>query len=165
MIEIITGDDRIRASQEIEQFLGKDHETIEGIDLTPGDLPSIFYGASLFAKERNILIRDLSLSKEAFDMLPENPNLKLVFDIYRVAKTNGKKAIEMLDKIKTDEDPIMFFGLLASQAIKDYKNNQGRIQKNILKELAEVDLQMKSSSLDSWLLIESFLLRLSRLQK
>lgn len=203
MIEIITGDDRIRASQEIEQFLGKDHETIEGIDLTPGDLPSIFYGASLFAKERNILIRDLSLSKEAFDMLPDylnsphniiiqelkldkrsstyktlkdkikiktfdtpkNPNLKLVFDIYRVAKTNGKKAIEMLDKIKTDEDPIMFFGLLASQAIKDYKNNQGRIQKNILKELAEVDLQMKSSSLDSWLLIESFLLRLSRLQK
>ena len=203
MIKIFTGEDRIQANQEIKALLGDDYEIIEGVDLTPGDLPSIFLGTSLFATTRNILIRDLSSNKTVFEKIPDyldtphniiiqelkldkrsstykalkdkieiktfdlkkNPNLKLVFDIYRVAKTNGKKAVSMLESIKKDEDPIMFFGLLVSQAIKDYQNNQGRITKTTLKELSRIDLQIKSTSLDPWLLIESFLLRLSNLQK
>ena len=50
--------------------------------------------------------------------LPE-PNFTIVFDIYRTAKRDGKKAVAMLAQIKPTEDPIKFTGLLVSQAIKD----------------------------------------------
>ena len=201
MLKIFTGDDRVRARQEITKLLGEDYEVIEGADLTPGDLPSIFKGTSLFATTRNILIHDLSISKPAFEQLPnyldtphniiiqelkldkrsatykqikdkvdikefklpENPNFRLVFDIYKTAKTDGKKAVILLDKIKPDEDPIMFFGLLASQALKDYGARQGIKEKKSLKALAKLDQELKSSPIDPWLLIESFLLRLSKI--
>lgn len=201
MIKIFTGDDRIKAKQEITKFLGTDYEVIEGPELNPADLPSIFLGGSLFQSTRNILIRDLSTNKSVFEKLPDylesphqiailelkldkrsatykalkdkiaikefklpqDPNLKLVFDIFKTAKNDGLKSIAMLEKIKQNEDPIMFFGLLVSQALKDFTTGQGTKQKTTLKELAKVDLQMKSSSIDPWLLIESFLLRLSSL--
>lgn len=199
MLKIFTGDDRIRAGQEINKLLGPDHETIEGADLKPEDLPSIFQGNTLFATTRNILIRDLSTSKPAFDKLPdyldtphniiiqelkldkrsttykaikdkveikefklpENPNFRLVFDIYKTAKTDGQKALNTLSKIKQDEDPIMFFGLLASQALKDFDQKQGIKEKRALRELAKLDRELKSTAYEPWLLVESFLLRLS----
>ena len=199
MLKIFTGDDRIRAKAEIVKLLGPDYEVIEGATLEPSDLPSIFKGNTLFASTRNILIRDLSENKPAFEKLPDytdtphniiilelkldkrsaaykaikdkieikeftmskNPNLRLVFDIYKIAKTNGEKAVQTLSGLKSEEDPIMFFGLIVSQAIKDYQAHQGIKEKRVLKELAKVDLQMKSTQLDSWLLVESFLLRLS----
>ena len=93
--------------------------------------------------------------------LPESKNFNLVFEIYRTAKRDGKKAISMLGEIKQDEDPVMFAGLLVSQAIKDFSANpNGKKERAILKELAKVDLEMKSSSIEPWLLIESFLMRL-----
>ena len=95
--------------------------------------------------------------------LQKNPNLKLVFDIYKTANTDGKKALTMLSKIKPEEDPMMFFGLLVSQAIKDYSLRQGIKEKRALKELSKLDLNLKSTSYQPWLLIESFLLRLSSL--
>ena len=93
--------------------------------------------------------------------LPKDPNLKLVFNIYHTAKRNGNEAVKMLEKIKSEEDPIMFFGLLASQAIKDYDSRQGNKEKRALRELSELDLKLKTTSFQPWLLIESFLLRLS----
>ncbi|MBR3353048.1 hypothetical protein IKG49_00395 [Candidatus Saccharibacteria bacterium] len=199
MLKIFTGDDRIRAKAEIVKLLGPDYEVIEGATLEPSDLPSIFKGNTLFASTRNILIRDLSENKPAFEKLPDytdtphniiilelkldkrsaaykaikgkieikeftmpkNPNLRLVFDIYKIAKTNGEKAVQTLSGLKSEEDPIMFFGLIVSQAIKDYQAHQGIKEKRVLKELAKVDLQMKSTQLDPWLLVESFLLRLN----
>ena len=201
MIRIFTGDDRIKAGQEITKLLGENHEIIEGVDLTPDDLPSLFFGTTLFAETRSILIRDLSANKSVFDKLPdyldtphniiiqelkldkrsttyktiksqveirefklpENPNFRLVFDIYKTAKHDGQKAILMLAQIKPTEDPIKFTGLLASQAIKDYSNRQGITEKRALRELAKLDLQMKSTTTDPWLLVESFLLRLQKL--
>lgn len=201
MIRIFTGDDRIKAGQEITKLLGENHEIIEGVDLTPDDLPSLFFGTTLFAETRSILIRDLSANKSVFDKLPdyldtphniiiqelkldkrsttyktiksqveirefklpENPNFRLVFDIYKTAKHDGQKAILMLVQIKPTEDPIKFTGLLASQAIKDYSNRQGITEKRALRELAKLDLQMKSTTTDPWLLVESFLLRLQKL--
>ena len=198
MIKIFTGDDRVRAKNEIVKLLGESYEIIEGADLTPEALPSVFYGNTLFADKRKILIRDISTNKPVFDKLPdyldtthdviiqeikldkrsttykaikpkvgikdfslpENPNFRLVFDIYKTAKKDGKKAVDMLEKIKQDEDPIMFFGLLASQAIKDYDQKQGTKEKRALAELAKLDLRLKSSSHDPWLLIEAFLLLL-----
>lgn len=201
MIRIFTGDDRIRANQEIGRELGNNYEIIEGTDLTPEDLPSVMKGASLFADERNILIRDLSDNRAVFDLLPEyldtphkviilelkldkrsstyktlkgkveirefksvqNQNFNLVFDIFRVAKRDGKKAVEMLDKIKQDEDPIRFTGLLVSQALKDYARNPGKKEKRVLKELSKLDLNLKTTSYSPWLLVSSFLLQVSSL--
>lgn len=198
MIKLFYGDDRVKANSEINKLLGENHETIEGADLTPSDLPTLFLGTSLFAEKRKILVRDLSANKPAFEKLPDyldtphdivllelkldkrsatyktlkdqieirefalpkNPNLTLVFNIYKTAKNDGKKAVEMLEKIKLNEDPIMFFGLLVSQALKDYTASQGTKEKKTLKELSTLDLNLKSSSIDPWLLIESFLLRL-----
>lgn len=200
MIKIFTGNDRVKAKTEIAKILGSNYEIIEGQNLEPSDLPSIFQGASLFSTKRNILIRDLSTNKSAFDELPKyldtphniiiqelkldkrsaayraikdqieirefvlkDPNLTLIFNIYKTAKTNGPKAVSMLEKIEHQEDPIMFFGLLASNALKDYRTNQGIKEKRVLKELSKLDLDLKSTSSQPWLLIRSFLLRLSSL--
>lgn len=201
MIQLFTGDDRVRASREILQTLGNHHEVIEGDSLSPADLPSLCLGATLFAETRNILIHDLSTNKPVWDKLPEyldtphniiiqelkldkrsttyktlktripikefklpeNPNFRLVFDIYSTAKRDGKRAVAMLDQVKQNEDPIMFFGLLVSGAIKDYKRNQGTKEKKALKELSRLDLQMKSVPTSPWLLIEAFLIRLASL--
>lgn len=202
MIKFFYGDDRIRAKTAIEKFLGtKDYEIIEGADLAPADLPSIFLGSSLFAAKRAILMRDLTANKPVYEKLPDylntpheiailelkldkrsatykalkntvdfqeftlpqNPNLNLVFDIYRTAKHDGPKAIKMLEKIQSSEDPIMFCGLLISQALKDFNQKQGTKEKRVLKELSKLDLGLKSTSFQPWLLIQSFLLRVSSL--
>ena len=201
MIKIFTGDDRVNANEQIKRELGVDYEVIEGQDLTPEDLASILKGASLFTDDRRILIRDLSINKAVFDLLPnyldtpykvvllelkldkrssaykklkdeieirefklnDTQNFSLVFDIYRVAKRDGKKAVEMLDKIKQEEDPIRFTGLLVSQALKDYAKNPGTKEKRALKELSKLDLNLKTTSYSPWLLVSSFLLQVSSL--
>ena len=201
MLKIFTGEDRIRAKKAIETYLGQDYEVIDGANLTPSDLPSIFHGNSLFATTRHILIRDLSANKPVFEKLPDyldtphnialfelkldkrsttykilksqveiqdfplpkDPNANLVFDIYRIAKRDGKKACDLLSKIQANQDPIMFFGLLVSQATKDYSMKQGTKEKRALRELSKLDLSLKSTPYQPWLLIQSFLLRLSSL--
>ncbi|MBR3157387.1 hypothetical protein IKF20_03140 [Candidatus Saccharibacteria bacterium] len=199
MIKVFTGEDRISAKNAITKYLGQNYEVVEGVNLIPADLPSIFLGQSLFEKTRKILIQDLSENKSVFDELPKyldtphqiailelkldkrsntykaiqkkveiqdfplpkDPNFGIVFNIYHTAKKDGKKAIRMLEQIKPTEDPMMFFGLIASQAIKDYSMKQGTKEKRALKELSDLDLKLKTTSFQPWLLIESFLLQLS----
>ena len=70
MIKFFYGDDRVRAKKAIEKFLGTaDYEIIEGADLSPTDLPSIFLGNSLFTDTRAILIRDLTTNKPVYEKL------------------------------------------------------------------------------------------------
>lgn len=95
--------------------------------------------------------------------LATNVNFGAVFDIYRTAKRDGEKAVRDLEKIKANEDPIGFIGLLVSQALKDFNLRQGATERKVLKELARVDLETKSTKIDPWLIIESFLLRMSSL--
>lgn len=201
MIRVYYGDDRVRATKDIEKILGDEYEVIDGNELGTGDLASVFWGNSLLSGQRNILIRDMSSNKSVYDKLPEylntihnivifelkidkrsatyktlkdkiewkeyklpvNPNMRLVFDIYKTAKHDGKKAVAMLEKIKSEEDPVMFCGLMVSQALKDYKAHPGAKEKRVLKELSELDLNMKSTSLQPWMLVQGFLLRLSLL--
>lgn len=125
----------------------------------------------------NIIIFELKLDKRSATYkelkdkiefrefaLPQDKNISLVFDIYKTAKKDGKRAVEQLRKIEQDQDPMMFFGLLVSQAIKDFAAHQGTKEKRALKELSYTDLLMKSTSMQPWLLIESFLLQVSLLQ-
>ena len=125
---------------------------------TPHDI--IIFESKL--DKRSIVYKNLKNQIEIKEFIPKrDPNLNLVFGIYNTAKKDGKKAISDLERIKMNQDPMMFFGLLVSQALKDYQQNQGTKEKKALKELSKLDLELKSSKLSSWLLIESFLLRLS----
>ena len=200
MIRIFTGDDRVRATNEIKKILGADYETIDCADLTAKDLAPIFLGQTIFAAKRRILLRDFTANSAIFPelknflntpheiilletkldkrttaykeikdqleirefKLPPKTDFREVFDIYQVAKKDSKKAIEMLKKIEPDEDPIRFVGLLVSQALKDFQKNHGAKETRILKELSKLDIRMKITKIDPWLLVESFLLKMGK---
>lgn len=89
--------------------------------------------------------------------MPRDVNAGVVFDVYKVAKRDGAKAVEMLRKIENNQDPIMFAGLMATQAIRDYSARQGVKEKQVLKGLAKLDMDLKSSKIAPWTLIEAFL--------
>jgi hypothetical protein len=198
MIKVFYGDNRVAAHQEIAHLLGQGYEVIDAPELTPGDLPSVFFGASLFATSRRLLIRDFFANKSIAEQLsnylttpheviifetkldkrsaaykavkdtiefrefklPEDPRAKQVFDIFRVARRDGPSAVRMLEEIKLTSDPNMFVGLLTSQAIRDFRARQGTREKRVLKELSSLDLSIKTTKVDPWLQISSFLLRL-----
>lgn len=87
---------------------------------------------------------------------------RVVFNIYDVALRDGARAVVELSKIESEQDPYMFFGLLVSQALKKLEwRPSGVREKRILKELSEVDMQMKSTAVEPWMLVKSFLLRAS----
>lgn len=93
----------------------------------------------------------------------KNFDANVVFDVFGVAKRDGKKAVEMLEKIEDKQEPFMFVGLLVSQAIKDFNYRGGAKEKRVLEELSKLDMQMKTTSLQPWLLVKGFLLRISSL--
>lgn len=201
MIKVFYGDDRVRAQREMVEFFGtKDYEVIEAAELGVQDLPSIFWGGSLLAKERRILLRD-GLSNEAVRenlakyvdtphqvvlletkldkrlaavrelrkslefrefSLPQ-PDMRAVFDIYRIAKRDGLRAVERLQKIQATEDPKRFCGLMAAQALRDFGEHAGAKEKRVLRELAELDAGLSASPLQPWFLVQAFLLRLASL--
>ena len=200
MIKVFYGENRIKAQEEIQKFLGDEYEVIEGVDLNVSDLPNIFWGNSLLNEERAILVRDILTNKEVarelkkyletphkivfWEMkidkrgvaykdlqgkvefkefiMPRDVEAGLVFEIYRVAKKDGKKAVEMLDRIKEGQEPLMFLGLMVSQALRDYQTRPGVKEKRALKELSKLDMQLKrESTLQPWTLVQAFLLRLS----
>ena len=112
--------------------------------------------------KRSSVYREMKTQVEFKEFaMPRNPNAGVVFDIYREAKRNGEKAVEMAERIKEGQDPMMFLGLMVSQAIKDYQLRQGPKEKKALKELSKLDMELKSSAVQPWLLIEAFLLRLA----
>ena len=87
-----------------------------------------------------------------------------VFEVYKIAKKDGARAVAKLREIEPEQDPMMFFGLLVSQAMKDYVASGGALrEKKVLKELSVLDMQMKTTKVEPWLLVESFLIRLSSL--
>lgn len=106
--------------------------------------------------------KDFVKSKEVeakkFD-LAEKIDMRVVFNIYDTALNDGVRAVKMLSEIEEKQDPYMFFGLLVSQAVKKFEWRQGAKEKRILKELSKVDMQMKTTAVEPWFLIKSFLLR------
>ncbi|MBR2855344.1 hypothetical protein IKE99_00130 [Candidatus Saccharibacteria bacterium] len=95
--------------------------------------------------------------------LPKKMNYGAVFNIFGIAKKDGARAVQELRKVEQEQEPIMFLGLLISQALKDYNARPGAKEKKILKELSRLDLQIKSATIEPWLLIEAFLVRLALL--
>lgn len=93
----------------------------------------------------------------------KNPDANIVFNILDMALRNGPQAVKMVEKIELEQDPYMFFGLLVTQAIKKLEYRAGNQEKRMLKALSETDMQMKTTSVGPWLLVKSFLLRVSEL--
>ncbi len=93
----------------------------------------------------------------------EDVNKKLVFEIYRTAKRDGARALELLEKIENEQEPMMLLGLMVAQAIRDYDAHPGAKEKRVLRELSNLDMQLKSAKLQPWVLIKSFLIWLSTL--
>lgn len=93
------------------------------------------------------------------------PNTRVVFDILNTARRNGPQAVQLLDKIITTQEPQQFLGLLASQAVKAFAGQPTPKNQRILKTLAQLDLDLKSSGLaaEPWLLIKGWLLRVASL--
>ncbi len=206
MIKVFSGDDRTRAQKEITKFLGPDYEIIEGPDVAPGDLPTIFRGNSLFGSTRHILLRDFFTNSAALPLLVEyldtphqvafletkldkrsaiyktlvaaskkshplvefyefklpEPDKWISFEIYRLAKTDGSRAVAKFQEHEATIDPHLFLGAMASQAMKDYAARSGSREKRVLQELSKLDQDLRTFPADrSALILKAFLLRLS----
>jgi DNA polymerase III delta subunit len=107
-------------------------------------------------KAKNIKITELNLI--------EPPEKKLVFDIFDLAYSkNLEKSLSLLDKIiALNQDPYMFFGLLVSQALKKLEYGDRKAEP-ALKILSEIDIELKTTGFDPWLLIKKTLVKLSSL--
>ena len=199
MIRVFYGDDRETILKKIKREFREGYEVFEGENLKSEDLPSIFLGISLFSKEREIVIKDLSeaglieeitkyldtphrivvwetkLDKRRADYkklkesgieiteykLVENVGRSEVFDIFEIGLRDGRRAVKMVEIIENEQDPFMFVGLLATQAIKKFEQGGGGKEKRVLRELSKLDVDMKSTALEPWMLVKLFLLKLS----
>ena len=92
-----------------------------------------------------------------------------MFDVFRTAKKNGAQAVKILEEIRAGLEPKAFVGVMASTAMKDYQLRRGQKEKRILHEMAKLDMEIgKGQTGDKspdkpWLLIEGFLLRVSKM--
>ena len=84
-----------------------------------------------------------------------------IFRIFDLAQTDGKKAAAEFEKL--GEDPYLALGAFATAAIKNYEKHQGRKEKRVLEALSDLDMKMKTTSLQPSLLLQAFLLRVSSL--
>lgn len=89
---------------------------------------------------------------------------RVAFGILDIALRDGAKAIKEVEKIETTQDPYMFFGLLVSQMVKKYEASRGGgRERAILKRMAEVDRQMKSTGVEAWTLVKGFLVQVGHI--
>ena len=136
--------------EEIAKYVGTSHEVI------------IWETNVSQKKSYKDFIKLKDVKVEKFDSKPI-VDIRKVFDIYDTSLVDGKKAVRMLETVQDEEDPYMFFGLLTSQAIKKYEWKNGIKERKILKELSKLDIQMKTTTVEPWDLIKSFLLRAKKI--
>ena len=113
--------------------------------------------------KRSAVYKTLSKNKyvelKEFKMA-EDPNKKLVFDIFDTAfRGDGKKAAQMVEKIEVTNDPFSFMGLMTTMAIKKLQYNNSRAA-GAIKILAQADLDMKSTSIEPWTIVKAALLKI-----
>ncbi len=91
MLQVFYGDDRVRAQRDIKSILGDDYELFEGEDLALEDMDSLFFGATLFADKRKILIKDLGKNADCFERLIDYANTPHEIIIWE-RKLDGRSA-------------------------------------------------------------------------
>lgn len=91
------------------------------------------------------------------------PEEGMVFNILDMALRDGRQAVAMAEKIELTQDPYMFFGLMVTQALKKYELSGGKVrEQRLVKELAKLDREMKSTNIEPWTLVKGFLLRIGK---
>lgn len=134
--------------EKIPDYLETEHDIV--LWETKADKRSAVYKA---LKAAGVEIREFA-EKANFDP-------RAVFGILDLARRDGKKAVEALEKIELQQDPYMFVGLMVSQELRRFAERPTASEKRILKMLAEIDMQMKTTSVEPWLIVKSFLLRVA----
>lgn len=71
MLRLYVGEDRVAAEKAIRKALGGSYEVFEGDNLTPEDLPNIFWGTSLFGEKRKILLKGLTENGAVWEKLAD----------------------------------------------------------------------------------------------
>ncbi|MDR2063665.1 MAG: hypothetical protein LBQ02_02645 [Candidatus Nomurabacteria bacterium] len=74
MLKVFVGDDRVRitgAIQRLAEQCGVAPEQVNAETLRRGDLPSIFFGTSLFSDKRLVVVKDFSENVAAWEALPD----------------------------------------------------------------------------------------------
>lgn len=94
------------------------------------------------------------------------------FRIFDLAYTDGEKAVKELKKLISKStageniegtDPYLTVGAFSSSALKKFEQNPSTKNRKVLKNLSTLDIQIKTTAMDSWVLVESFLLKISKL--
>lgn len=134
--------------EKIPDYLGTEHDVV--IWESKLDKRSAVYKALVAAR---VKMQEFPAKK--------NPDANVVFNILDMALRNGLLAVKMVEKIELEQDPYMFFGLLVTQVVKKFENRAGNREKRLLQELSILDMQMKTTSVEPWLLLKSFLLRIA----
>lgn len=134
--------------EKIPDYLGTEHDVV--IWENKLDKRSAVYKALV---EARVKMQEFPAKK--------NPDANVVFNILDMALRNGLLAVKMVEKIELEQDPYMFFGLLVTQVVKKFENRAGNREKRLLQELSILDMQMKTTSVEPWLLLKSFLLRIA----
>ena len=136
-------------SDKIADYLNSPHEIII-LELKVNKKSTFFKSLQDKIEFREFKLPEISIYREALNN-------------YNTAKKDGKKAVEMLEKIQLNEDPIAFIGMLSSIALKEFEARQGIKEKRVLEELSKLDIETKSTSYSPWTLTQAFLLRLASL--
>lgn len=142
--------ENLAAFEKVVDYVDTEHEVV--IWETKLDKRSAGYKR---LKEAGVELRDFPLKKP--------PEAGLVFNILNTALRNGPEAVKMCEKIELTQDPYMFFGLMVTQGLKKFEERQGVREKRVLKELAKLDMQMKTTAMEPWMLVKAFLLGVSGL--
>ena len=94
---------------------------------------------------------------------------RTMFDVFRTAKRDGARAVEMLRGIRDGLEPKAFVGVMASQAFKDYGQRARARERKVLREMAKLDMDLgkvlssEATAERGWTLVEGFLMRVSKI--
>jgi len=94
---------------------------------------------------------------------PETVNRNELYSVFDAAYAgNGKRAVQLCEKIEATSDAFAFMGLMATQAYKELEM-RNRKAVGAIKILADTDIAMKSADVAEWTLVKAALLRIANL--
>ncbi|MDO4978972.1 MAG: hypothetical protein Q4E47_02350 [Candidatus Saccharibacteria bacterium] len=142
------------AEKGLPQFLDTEHDIV-----IIGDKfdKRLVLGKTL-AKDERVKLQEFKVPEAQVDRF-------LAFNVFDEAMTNGVRAVKKLRLNETSEEPYMMLGAWASKAQKNYVAKPTEKNKKILKELAKIDIMLKTTNYSSkpWTVLETFLLRLENM--
>lgn len=84
---------------------------------------------------------------------------KRIFEAADLAFSDGKAAVKIISECEDENDPYMFVGLLTAKLCSKYGYRRGNREKQALLSLAQLDMLMKTSKIDPWVLVKGFIMR------